>query len=136
MDSINDVMREIERPPSRSNLSIYSIIQLLIMLYLGCDAGKEVFNIFKFGSYSWVDLLKIVIDLLVFAGMLIAAYGIFADKSDSIKTGFLLFFYGCIGLIIICILDLIKGGFSYGPFIEILFICFIAYILYKQISYI
>ena len=66
MDSINDVMREIERPPSRSNLSIYSIIQLLIMLYLGCDAGKEVFDIFKFGSYSWIELLKIVIDLLVF----------------------------------------------------------------------
>ena len=136
MDCINDTMREFERPPSKNNLSIYNIIQLFIMLYLGCDAGKECFDIFKFGSFSFVDLIKIVIDLLIFVGMLIAAYGIFIDKSDSIKTGFLLFFYGCIGLVIIWILDLIKSGFSFGSLIELLFICFITYILYKQISYI
>ena len=135
MDSINDTMRELERPPTRNNLSLLNIIQLIIMLYIGCDSGKELFDLFKVGGFSFVDLLKIVIDGTIFIGMIIGAYGMFTDKSDSYKAGFTLFFYGCLGLIFMWILDTVKSGFSLGSFIEVLFICFVAYVLYKQISH-
>ena len=130
---MDGVMNEIERPPSKNNLSVYSIIQLFIMLYLGCDAGKEVFDLFKAGGFSLVGLVKIVIDGLIFVGMLIAAYGLFAEKHDSLKTGFALFFYGCIGLIVVWVLDLLRDGFGWGHFIDLLVICFISYVLYVQI---
>ena len=130
---MDGVMNEIERPPSKNNLSVCSIIQLFIMLYLGCDAGKEVFDLFKAGGFSFVGLLKIVIDGLIFVGMLVAAYGLFSEKSESLKTGFALFFYGCVGLLIVWVLDLLKNGFSLGHFIELLIICFISYVLYVQI---
>ena len=130
---MDGVMNEIERPPSKNNLSVYSIIQLFIMLYLGCDAGKEVFDLFKVGGFSLVGLLKIVIDGLIFVGMLVAAYGLFAEKNDSLKTGFALFFYGCIGLLVVWVLDLLKDGFGWGHFIDLLLICLISYVLYIQI---
>ena len=130
---MDGVMNEIERPPSKNNLSVYSIIQLFIMLYLGCDAGKEVFDLFKAGGFSFVGLMKIVIDGLIFVGMLVAAYGLFSEKSESLKTGFALFFYGCVGLLIVWVLDLLRDGFGWGHFIDLLVIGFISYVLYVQI---
>ena len=130
---MDGVMNEIERPPSKNNLSLYSIIQLFIMLYLGCDAGKEVFDLFKTGGFSFVGLMKIVIDGLIFVGMLVAAYGLFSEKSESLKTGFALFFYGCVGLLIVWVLDLLRDGFGWGHFIDLLVIGFISYVLYVQI---
>ena len=123
---------EIQNPPSKNNISICSIIQLLIMLYIGCDAGKEVYDLFKAGSFSWADLVKIVIDGLVFIGMLLTAYGILKDN-DYLKKGFNLFLYGCLGLLIILVLDLIRQGFSVGSLVKLLIICFISYIIYIQI---
>ena len=108
-----EAISEIQNPPSKNNISICSIIQLLIMLYIGCDAGKEVYDLLKAGSFSIVNLIKIVIDGLVFIGMLLTAYGIFKDN-DYLKNGFKLFLYGCLGLLIILVLDLIKQGFSFG----------------------
>ena len=130
---MDGVMNEIERPPSKNNLTVYSIIQLFIMLYLGCDAGKEVFDLFKAGGFSFIGLLKIVIDGLIFVGMLVAAYGLFSEKSESLKTGFALFFYGCVGLLIFWVLDLLRDGFGWGHFIDLLVIGFISYVLYVQI---
>ena len=129
---MEDALSEIQNPPSKNNISICSIIQLLIMLYIGCDAGKEVYDLFKAGSFSLVDPFKIVIDGLVFIGMLLTAYGIFKDN-DYLKNGFKLFLYGCLGLLIILVLDLIKQGFSFGSLVELLIICFISYIIYIQI---
>jgi hypothetical protein len=129
---MEDAISEIQNPPSKNNISIFSIIQLLIMLYIGCDAGKEIYDLLKVGSLSWVDLLKIIIDGLVFIGMLLTAYGIFKDN-DYLKKGFNLFLYGCLGLLIILVLDLIKNGFSFGSLCELLIICFISYIIYIQI---
>ena len=102
------------------------------MLYIGCDGGKEIYDLLKAGSFTFVDLLKIVIDGLVFIGMLLTAYGIFKDN-DYLKNGFNLFLYGCIGLLIIWVLDLLKNGFSFGSLCELLIICFISYIIYIQI---
>ena len=136
MDSFNDVMRELERPPSKYNLSVLSIIQSIIMLYIGFDSGKEVFDLFKIGGFSFIDLLKLIVDGAIFVGMIIAAYGMFTEKSDSMLSGFKLFFLGCLGLIFIWILDTVKGGFRLGSFIEILFICFVTYVLYLQMQHI
>ena len=130
---MDDFMNEIQNPPSKNNFSIYSIIQLLIMLYIGCDAGKEIYDLFKAGSFSFVELLKIFIDGLVLVGLILSAYGIFKDN-DYLAKGFILFLYGCLGLLTIWVLNLIKKGFSFGSLLELIIICFISYIVYIQIS--
>ena len=125
-------MRDLEVPPSKNNLSVINIIQLIIMVCIGLEAGKGVFDLFKLGRFSIIDLIKIIVDALIFVGFALAAYGFFTDKSDSMKNGFKLFWYGLIAALVIFILDWIRDGFGFGSLIEFLFYGFIVYVLYLQ----
>ena len=132
MDSINNTMRELERPPSKSNLSLMNIIQLVLMLLIGLKAGKECYDIFSIGKFSFIDLIEIVIDLLVLVGCCLGAYGLFKDESDKLKMGFMLFFYGLIGFLIVYVLGWFKKGFEFGSLLNVILFGFVAYVLYIQ----
>jgi hypothetical protein len=136
MESVENTMKDLERPPTKNNLSVINIIQLVVMLFIGCEAAKGVFDLFKFSHFSIIDLIKIVIDLVVLAGVVISAYGLFTDNSDSMKTGFVLFFYGMLGVLVVFILDWIRGGFGFGSLLEFLFDAFVAYVIYIQTPHI
>ena len=135
MESQQNLMREIERPPSKNNLSFLSIIQIIIMLFIGFEAASNVLSIFKIGSFSIIDLIKIVVDGLLFVGVCLAAYGFFTDDNTKTKNGFLLFLYGLIGLLIIIFLDLFKGGFGFGLLIKILLYGLFIYVIIIQIKH-
>ena len=130
---MEDFLDEIKRPPSKNNLSIYSIIQILLMAYLTCDAIKEICDLFKVGGFSFVGLVKIVIDGLIIVGMGFAVYGFFSRADEGLKQGFTLFLWGCIGLLVIWVLDLLKDGFGAGSLFELLLLCYITYVIYVQI---
>ncbi len=132
MDSVNDFMRQLERPPSRSNLSVVNIIELVLLLLIGLEAGKNCFDIFSMGKFSFIDLLEIVIDLLVFVGCCLGAYGLFKDENDKLKMGFMLFFYGLIGFLIVYVLGWFKKGFEFGSLLNVILFGFVAYVLYIQ----
>ena len=132
MDSVNDTMRQLERPPSSSNLSVLNIIQLVLMLLIGLEAGKDCYDIFSMGKFSFIDLLEIVVDLLVFVGCCLSAYGLFKDEGDKLKMGFMLFFYGLVGYLVIYVLGWFKNGFKFGSLLNMLLFGFLAYVLYIQ----
>ena len=136
MDSVENTMRDLERPPSKNNLTVVNIVQLIIMAFIGFEAGNGLFKIFKFGHFSVIDLIKIVVDGLVLVGVLVSAYGLFTDKSDSMKTGFTLFFFGMLGVLVLYVLDWIRGGFGFGSLFEFLLDAFIAYVIYIQTPHI
>ena len=129
---VDSLMRELERPPTKDNKTVVNIIQLIIMLIIGLDAGKDIFDVFKFGSFSFVDLIKIVVNALLFCGLCLACYGYFKDERGPSKNGFLLFIYGLIGELIIFVLDWFRGGFGIGSLVEFLFVGIFAYILFIQ----
>lgn len=136
MDSMENTMRELERPPSKNNLTVVNIVQLIIMAFIGIEAGNGLFKIFKIGNFSVIDLIKIVVDGLVLVGVLLSAYGLFTDKSDSMKTGFTLFFFGMLFLLVLYVLDWIRGGFGVGSLLEFLLDAFITYVIYIQTPHI
>ena len=127
-----DLMNELERPLNKNNISIVGIFQILITFYITYESGKNFFDILKFSHFSIIDLIKLVIDGLIVVGFLIGIYGFFSENIDYLKKGFLLFAFGCLGILCIFILNWIKGGFSFGSLIKFLFYGFIAYILYIQ----
>ena len=136
MDNIENVTRDLERPPSKNNLSIANIIQLLFMLFVGYEAGKGLFDLFKAGRFSIIDLIKIIIDLLVLVGFVLSGYGLFTDKSDTMKTGFVLFFYGMLAVMIIFIVDWFRGGFGFGSLSEFILYAILTYVIFIQIPHI
>ena len=129
---VESLIRDLERPPTKDNKTVVNIIQLIIMLIIGLDAGKDLFDVFKFGSFSFVDLIKIVVNALLFCGLCLACYGYFKDERGPSKNGFLLFISGLIGELIIFVLDWLRGGFGIGSLVEFLFVGIFAYILYYQ----
>ena len=136
MDNIENVTRDLERPPSKNNLSIANIIQLLFMLFVGYEAGKGLFDLFKAGRFSIIDLIKIIIDLLVLVGFVLSGYGLFTDKSDTMKTGFVLFFYGMLAVMIIFIVDWFRGGFGFRSLSEFILYAILTYVIFIQIPHI
>ena len=134
MENVDNVLSELENPPSKNNITIWSIIQILIMLFIGCEAGKDLFDLFKFGSFSIIDLIKIIVDLLIFVGFLIACYAFFKDDEASFKTGYSLFLFGLMGLLILYVLDWFRKGFSFGSLIEIIIYSIIIYIILRQLK--
>ena len=135
MDSANSILNELERPPSRNNLTIVSIIELLIIVLIGFESVKDLFDIFKVGSYSFIDLIKIVVDLVVFVGFVLAAYAFITENGGLLKNGYQLFFYGCLGLVILSLLGLVKDGFSLGNLIKFLLLAFVVYIIHMQLKH-
>ena len=129
---VESLIRDLERPPTKDNKTVVNIIQLIIMLIIGLDAGKDLFDVFKFGSFSFIDLVKIVVNALLFCGLCLAGYGYFKDERGPSKNGFLLFISGLIGELIIFVLDWLRGGFGIGSLVEFLFVGIFAYILYYQ----
>ena len=97
---VDSLMRELERPPTKDNRTVVNIIQLIIMLIIGLDAGKDLFDVFKFGSFSFIDLVKIVVNGLLFCGLCLAGYGYFKDERGPSKNGYMLFIFGLIGELI------------------------------------
>ena len=132
MEGIDNIMEYLEIPPKKNNFSIWDIIQLIIMTFIGFMAGKELYDIFKFGSYSFIDLLKIVVDGLLFIGIIITFYGFFREEDNGLKAGYLLFLIGLLGLLVLFLLDMFKGGFRFGYFIEFLLYLLLIYIIYIQ----
>ena len=51
MESQQNLMKELERPPSKNNLSLLSIIQIIIMLFIGFEAVINLLSIFKIGVF-------------------------------------------------------------------------------------
>ena len=137
MEAINNIMGSLSRPPSKNNISIWNIIQIIIMSYLAWCSGKEIYDILLIDKgFSFIIFLKIVIDGLVLIGFLFSLYGAIKNESHIYKKGFQMFIFGCLGLLLIIIIDFIKNGFIFGSLIKFLLICFIVYVVFIQTPYI
>ena len=125
--------RNWERPPTKNNLSIYNIIQLIAMILVLFVTGKDFFT--KFDSFSFYNFIKFLINVLVLVGLVLSGYGLFKDKMDSMKTGFILLFFGLIGKIVFSLINIIKV-FKISSLFELILYLVLAYVIYVQTPHI
>ena len=137
METINNIMGNLSRPPSKNNISIWNIVQIIIMVYLVFCSGKEIYDILFGGKgFQFIEIIKIVINGMILIGFLFSAYGAIKNESYIYKKGFQFFIFGCLGLILEIIKELIKSGIIFSSLIKLLLICFIAYAIMIQMPYI
>ena len=132
----NNFLQNLERPPNINNLSISNIIQIVLMIILGCWSGYNLylqFNPFKL-TISFV--LQVFIYGLLFCGLIFGFYGMLSEKNVRMKTGFLCFWVGCITLLIKVIIGIFYEGINFRCLFELLLSLFLGFVILKQIQHI
>ena len=135
---------DIDRPPSRSNNSLFAIIELVIMGVVGVLCLVDLVRLIQYmGDHKdWdvIEILRVIEYGLIVAGLVLIIIGIFCSPSQyQIRTGILCFCVGTILAVVILVLlindDRTNDTLVFNVFYMI-FLIFLAYILWRQSSHI
>ena len=130
----NNILHQLERPPSKDNLSIYNVIQLILMLFIGISAANKLYYILSQNYISLSNLIEIIVDILLIIGIIIIIFGFIRDNINF-KYGFLLFYFGCILLLIKKIIDLFENELFIFSLLELMIVILIIFVITKQIQH-
>ena len=128
----------IESPPSRSNMSLIAIIELVIMGVVGVLCLIQLIDILQSSPKNWgvIQILNIIVDGLIVAGLALILIGLFCSPSQyQIRTGILCFCIGTIISIVVTVLIIIRKEQEDRIFYNICYIIllvFLAWILWRQ----
>ena len=137
MEFGNDsVLQTLERPPNKNNITIYGFIQIALMIILGCWVGISLFKELPNFKLHFYILLSIFAHSIIFVGFVFSLMGFISEKSAQLKTGFLLYFFGCILLLIKDFIDIFKFGISFLVFIQFIIALLLSFVILKQIQHI
>ena len=124
------------QPPTRSNLSLFNIIELVIMLVVGILCAIELVDILQnIKTIQLYGVLTLIDDILVVVALIYIVVGLFCGLSNyQIKWG--IFLFACAGILAMVIIVLeINGSSGKNVWIKILqFILylFLTWILWNQ----
>lgn len=131
---------DINRPPSRGNMSLIAIIELVIMGVVGVVCLIDLYDLIKYmnDDHDWkvFEILRVVEYCLIVAGLVFIIIGLFCSPSQrQIYTGIICFLIGTILAIILTVLvikdDKGEDSLAYN-ICYIILLVFLAWILWKQ----
>ncbi len=105
----------LDSPPSRQNMSFIAIIELVIMICVGIVCLVDVITLLQSKvSFTLIPILKVVVDGLIVAGLVLVLIGLFCSPSQyQIRTGILCFCTGAILSVVVTILVLLNVDKNY-----------------------
>ena len=131
---------DLERPPSRSNMSLWAIIELVCMgvctVMCAVNLSTIINNKGNRSLDTW-EIIQIVIDGLIVIGMVLILVGLFCSPNAStIRSGILCFVVGAITSVVVTIYQAVDSGYvNFYTICYIVFLVFLAYILWVQSSH-
>ena len=123
------------RPPSRSNMSLFAIIEIVIMGVLGVICLVELINLFQSNASmnNVSTILRIIVDILIVVGLCLIIYGLFCAMSPSpIRSGIICYLLAAIITLVVLVYCFINGGVTFYQFVYAVFLLFLAYFLWIQ----
>ncbi len=132
----DNFLQSLEKPPKINNLSITNIIQIVLMIILGCWSCYNLYLQLSAFKLSISFILLIFTYGLLFGGFLYGFYGMLTEKNVKMKTGFLCFWIGCISLLIKAIIDILSSGITFKCLFELLLSLLLGFVILKQIQHI
>ena len=122
-------------PPSRNNLSLLAIIELVVMLVVAILCAIELVTFFnKGGSFDTIGTLMLIDDILIVAAVCYIISGLFcAFSGNQMKIGILLFVVGGILAMVILVLQINKGGQDiFYKILQFILLLYLTWILWNQ----
>ena len=129
---------DIYNPPSRSNLSIFAIIELVVMGVVAILSLVELFD-FISGDKKSNDMIKMLIiidDIVIVVAAAYLIVGLFFFGGNKLRLGILCFIAAGILSMVILILQINEGvgdELLYSIFKFIIYL-FLTFVLWKQFS--
>lgn len=131
---------DIDKPPSRSNMTLFAIVELVIMGVVGVLCLVDLVRLIQYmgDNHNWdvIEILRVIEYGLIVAGLVLIIIGIFCSASQyQIRTGILCFCIGTILAVVILILLIKDDRTNDTLFFNICYmilLIFLAYILWRQ----
>ena len=128
---------ECYRPPSKTSLGLFQLIELIIMAVCGILCAAELIDLLnsdlKNGTVYLI--LLIIADVFIIVGLVFIIWGLFCGTSNNIRTGIVCFVVGCLCLVIKTILHIVNGdSISAWELCHLILLIFISYVLWVQAS--
>ena len=127
----------IYNPPSKSNMGLFQIIELVIMGTCGILCGVGLYTLLQDQELKMTKYVIIVIvaDVFIVAGLVLVLWGLFCGTSGQIRSGILCFIIGSLIYAVYIILYGIENhGVRFIEIIDVVALVFISYILWIQAS--
>ena len=130
---------DLDRPPSRQNMSLIAIIELVVMLCVGIICGLDLVDLFDINRWELWEIIRAVRDALCVVGLVLVIIGLFFSISQyQIRSGTLCFCIGAILSVVIMVFMLLykenrssDQGVAYCIFYIVLNV-FLAWILWRH----
>ena len=120
----------IEQPPSRTQVTIWCIVELVVMAILGINC------IYGFaenaGLHSIWDIIGLVANGFGIAGLIFVCLGLWQENGGFMKIGTLCFAVTLIISIVLFIISLFDGHTSGSSIIHFILNCFLCYVFWIQ----
>ena len=126
----------IYNPPSRSNMGLFQILELIIMGVCGILCGMGLYDLLRYDSkVSTYLILCIVADVFIILGLVLVLWGLFCGTSNQVRSGIICFVVGSIIFAVYIILFGIKEKeTNIYTIINVVALVLVSYILWIQAS--
>ena len=126
----------IDTPPSRSNMTIWGIVEFVIMIFIGASCLLNVLDTIHYTMNVW-NIVWFVGNAFGVAGLIFVILGLLQSNGRYFNIGMICFFINIV-ISIVCIVFSIIGYGSAVYFGTIVTVCldiFMAYVLWRQSSH-
>ena len=125
----------IYNPPSKSNMGLFQIIELVIMGVCGILCGMSLYDLLRVDSkMSEYLILCIVADVFIVVGLVLVIWGLFCGTSGQVRSGIICFVIGSIVFAVYIILYAVNNGGKINIYavIDVVILIFVSYVLWIQ----
>ena len=122
----------IDTPPSRTNITIWGIVEFIIMCFIGLSCLGNIFEILRYDITLW-SIISFVGAGFGFAGLVFVILGLWQSNGYYFNIGMICFFINILIAIVCIIFSIINGSHVYfGTILTICLDIFMAYVLWRQ----
>ena len=126
----------IYNPPSKSNMGLFQILELVIMGVCGILCGMGLYDLLRYDSkVSTYLIICIVADVFIVVGLVLVLWGLFCGTSAQVRSGIICFVVGSILFAVYIILFGVQTKeTNIYTIINVVALVLVSYILWIQAS--
>ena len=123
----------IDTPPSRSNMTIWGIVELVVMCIIGLSCAGNVIDILNYGTIGTWAIISLIGSGFGVAGLVFVILGLVYNNANYLRIGMICFFISIIIALVCLVFSILYSEKIYfSTLVTACFKVFLAYVLWRQ----